>query len=198
MLNRCACQLTEQLCRRGVVEERKRPVFVYGFELLLSTLCSMLSVLVISLLVGVPYTSLCFYVAFMGLRFFVGGYHAPTYRLCFLTSNSVFLLVLGATWLVTRWPMEPVLWGLLVFSLAILFWLSPVKNPHHPISEATRRKNGRLARVWAGLLTLGLVVLVIAGGWEATRTVRASVILSMTAVAVMIIIPTIQERRCRE
>ncbi len=94
--------------------------------------------------------------------------------------------------------MEPVLWGLLVFSLAILFWLSPVSNPHHPISEATRRKNGRLALVRAGLLTLGLVVLVIAGGWEATRTVRASVILSMTAVAVMIIIPTIQERRCRE
>lgn len=198
MLNRCACLLTDKLCRRGVVEEQKRPVFIYGFELLMSTLSSMVSIFIFSLLLGEPYASLCFFVAFMGLRFFAGGYHAPTYRLCFITSNSIFLLVFGAAWLIDRWHMEPVLWGLLTFSLFILFWLSPVENPHHPISEATRRKNGRLARVWAGLLTAGLFLLAVAGEMEVTRPVRANLILSMTAVAVMIVIPTIQKRRCRE
>lgn len=198
MLNRCACLLTDKLCRRGVVEEQKRPVFIYGFELLMSTLSSMVSIFIFSLLLGEPYASLCFFVAFMGLRFFAGGYHAPTYRLCFITSNSIFLLVFGAAWLIDRWHMEPVLWGFLAFSLFILFWLSPVENPHHPISEATRRKNGRLARVWAGLLTAGLFLLAVAGEMEVTRPVRANLILSMTAVAVMIVIPTIQKRRCRE
>ena len=82
MLNRCACLLTDKLCRRGVVEEQKRPVFIYGFELLMSTLSSMVSIFIFSLLLGAPYASLCFFVAFMGLRFFAGGYHAPTYRLC--------------------------------------------------------------------------------------------------------------------
>lgn len=198
MLNRCACLLTDKLCRRGVVEEQKRPVFIYGFELLMSTLSSMVSIFIFSLLLGEPYASLCFFVAFMGLRFFAGGYHAPTYRLCFITSNSIFVLVFGAAWLIDRWHMEPVLWGFLAFSLFILFWLSPVENPHHPISEATRRKNGRLARVWAGLLTAGLFLLAVAGEMEVTRPVRANLILSMTAVAVMIVIPTIQKRRCRE
>lgn len=198
MLNRCACLLTDKLCRRGVVEEQKRLVFIYGFELLMSTLSSMVSIFIFSLLLGAPYASLCFFVAFMGLRFFAGGYHAPTYRLCFITSNSIFLLVFGAAWLIDRWHMEPVLWGFLAFSLFILFWLSPVENPHHPISEATRRKNGRLARVWAGLLTAGLFLLAVAGEMEVTRPVRANLILSMTAVAVMIVIPTIQKRRCRE
>lgn len=198
MLNRCACLLTDKLCRRGVVEEQKRPVFIYGFELLMSTLSSMVSIFIFSLLLGEPYASLCFFFAFMGLRFFAGGYHAPTYRLCFITSNSIFLLVFGAAWLIDRWHMEPVLWGFLAFSLFILFWLSPVENPHHPISEATRRKNGRLARVWAGLLTAGLFLLAVAGEMEVTRPVRANLILSMTAVAVMIVIPTIQKRRCRE
>lgn len=198
MLNRCACLLTDKLCRRGVVEEQKRPVFIYGFELLMSTLSSMVSIFIFSLLLRAPYASLCFFVAFMGLRFFAGGYHAPTYRLCFITSNSIFVLVFGAAWLIDRWHMEPVLWGFLAFSLFILFWLSPVENPHHPISEATRRKNGRMARVWASLLTAGVLLLAVAGEMEVTRPVRANLILSMTAVAVMIVIPTIQKRRCRE
>ena len=90
MLNRCACLLTDKLCRRGVVEEQKRPVFIYGFELLMSTLSSMVSIFIFSLLLGAPYASLCFFIAFMGLRFFAGGYHAPTYRLCFITSNSIW------------------------------------------------------------------------------------------------------------
>lgn len=49
MLHSCAEYLTHTLYRHCPLSEEKRPVFVYGFELSLSTLSSILSIILLSI-----------------------------------------------------------------------------------------------------------------------------------------------------
>lgn len=50
MLHSCAEYLTHTLYRHCPLSEEKRPVFVYGFELSLSTLSSILSIILLSMI----------------------------------------------------------------------------------------------------------------------------------------------------
>ena len=60
MLHSCAEYLTHTLYRHCPLSEEKRPVFVYGFELSLSTLSSILSIIFLC----------CFYISFSSCAFF--------------------------------------------------------------------------------------------------------------------------------
>lgn len=51
MLHSCAEYLTHTLYRHCPLSEEKRPVFVYGFELSLSTLSSILSIILLSIII---------------------------------------------------------------------------------------------------------------------------------------------------
>lgn len=53
MLHSCAEYLTHTLYRHCPLSEEKRPVFVYGFELSLSTLSSILSIILLSIILSI-------------------------------------------------------------------------------------------------------------------------------------------------
>ena len=89
MLHSCAEYLTHTLYRHCPLSEEKRPVFVYGFELSLSTLSSILSIILLSIIFKNVYFSLLFLYIFFFLRLFSGGYHAPTYSRCFILTNAI-------------------------------------------------------------------------------------------------------------
>lgn len=93
MLHSCAEYLTHTLYRHCPLSEEKRPVFVYGFELSLSTLSSILSIILLSIIFKNVYFSLLFLYIFFFLRLFSGGYHAPTYSRCFILTNAIFVFV---------------------------------------------------------------------------------------------------------
>ena len=57
MLHSCAEYLTHTLYRHCPLSEEKRPVFVYGFELSLSTLSSILSIILLSIIFKNVYSS---------------------------------------------------------------------------------------------------------------------------------------------
>lgn len=94
LLNAWATNLADFVMLKAKVPLQRRSVFVYGCELMLSTCASILSIIVISILVRAPYSSITFLFVFMGIRFFSGGLHAATYLRCFILTNTVYLLTL--------------------------------------------------------------------------------------------------------
>ena len=88
MLNACATALTDRLLCRFPMAQGHRAVYVYGFEITLSSLAVMFSVFTLSCLCGAVYTSITFSLIFVSIRLFSGGYHAKTYGCCFILSND--------------------------------------------------------------------------------------------------------------
>lgn len=191
MLHNCALRLTENLYRHCSLEPHKRPIFVYGFELIMSTSIAMASIIFISALLNNVYSSIIFLLIFFFLRLFCGGYHAPTYARCFLLTNSVYIAVYISSLLITRWNLLFLPSILSLFSGIVIFYLAPIRNKNHPLSDNAFHKNQKIARF---LVVVETFILVILSLLNVSTSYLSIPVVSLMAVAVLMIVPKIQER----
>ena len=195
MLYECATKLTDSLCRRYPLEKSRRSVFVYGFELLISTSLGVLSVMLFSVLLASLASAITFLFVFMALRSFSGGLHAKTYARCFILTNFTFFSVLGISTLISTLSLLPaqLLCSFFVaMSVLVIFLLAPVRNKHHHLSEIRYVCNKKISRSLAVLIgAVTLLFLLIAPLSQITQVAAVT----MAAVAVMMIIPILNERR---
>ena len=186
MLHSCAEYLTHTLYRHCSLSEEKRPVFVYGFELSLSTLSSILSIILLSIIFKNVYSSLLFLYIFFFLRLFSGGYHAPTYSRCFILTNAIFVFVYLLS--------EVLLIPFAILSCISIFLLSPIRSTKHPLSERLYAQNKKTARIIVSIDFLLFLILYITG--MPTRYL-ATWALSLSAVAIMMVITLFEKNSTR-
>lgn len=195
MLHKLAETLTDKLYQSCKLEEAKKPIYVYGFELTLSTASSMVSILIISACLSIFSSGVLFLVSFCSLRLFSGGYHAKTYGRCFILTNGVYLATIGCVFLVEKLLQHTALSflgaALLIFSVITILTFAPMKNKHHPLSPKRYMRNRKIAD------TLSVVCLIAAAIVFGFGKEHDFIIISFTlaAVAVMMIISKLQERR---
>ena len=162
MLQRCASQLVGFLYGKSELDQSKKAIYQYGTELTISTAAAVASILLLATLLGNLLWGVIFLVVFISFRLPGGGYHASTYRNCFILTNSVFLasFILSLILLSTPNVIRNVL---LLISCFAIWMLAPIPNPHHPVSERTLRKNKIIVRgmvvVDSLLMFLGELVL---------------------------------------
>ena len=192
MLSFCASYLADILLQKCSLDSSRKAVYVYGLELLISTLTSALSILIFSVLFSELRDGIILLLVFVGLRLFCGGYHAETYGRCFLSSNITFLAVLFFTIIISHTQNFAFIIVPTIFANFIILRFSPVHNPRHPLSNKAFQKNKRMGR-----LLLILIDLAVATGYFLDSSIWISSVISLsgTAVAVLILIPVLRERR---
>ncbi len=196
MLNRVSESLTDILFRHYNIEASKRPIYVYGFELLISTSASAISILLLSAIFDFFPVAIVFLAVFMPLRSFVGGYHAETYGRCFVLTNIIYILVVCIAYSISLCK-YPVVFAIIitllsVASATVIFVLAPVKNANHPLSDSRYQHNKKRARY---LTLLFLIILAVLFCFQANQLYTSIVSVTITAVAVMMIVPKIKGRR---
>lgn len=80
------------LAENGIIQEEDIDKCRYGLEVFLSSVLEMLSVLIISIFVENFMETLFFFVAFVPLRIYAGGYHAETRLRCYVILLVVYAL----------------------------------------------------------------------------------------------------------
>lgn len=192
MLNKCADFCVELLEKHYPVADDDRPVYVYGFELLFSTLFSLSTVTVISLLFGHAAYALFFVLFFFLLRLFCGGYHASTYVKCFIITNLTFLSTIVYTEIVLRLKLT-IMMPFLFFFAAVVIWIfAPVRNKNHPCSEKTYRKNKRISKALAAIYLAAYICLFFFAG---SKHIIVNSAWSFISVSIMIIIERLKQTR---
>lgn len=195
MLHQTAEKLTDKLYQACKLDEAKRPIYVYGIELTLSTASSIASILIISAFLSMFSSAVIFLFFFCSLRLVSGGYHAKTYGRCFILTNGVYFSTVGCVFLAERvlphtaLPLVGAV--LLLFSVITIFVLAPVKNEHHPLSPKRYIRNRRLACILSVTFLLSAVIALRFG----KEHYFVLISFTLAAVAVMMIIPKLQERR---
>ena len=154
----------------------------------------MCSIMLLSLLFGDPASAFLFLGVFFFLRLFAGGYHAPTYARCFLLTNSVYLAVIGTSYWLERFQTYNLLPAITVVSYIVVLVLSPIRNKNHPLSEKTYGKNRKIAIV---LVTIESSIFIFFSFWEFFLPYMTVSTMSLTAVAVMMLI-TLKGRRVKQ
>lgn len=191
MLHCIASSIAEEIMKRANVPKTQRAVFVYGCELLLSTCASAFSVIVLSILMNAVYSSFAFLFVFMGIRLFSGGYHAKTYLHCFLLTNLIYMATFLASRIISKYIGNVGDITLVCAAAGIIIVLAPIRHKKHPLSAEAYRKNTYIARIITVVITSGSVFLLAVKGSD---SVLSMIVVTLTAVAVMMIIPKISEQ----
>ncbi len=192
MLEKAAIALTEFMYKKGAISPSNRPTFIYGFQLALSTLCSSLSILAISIFWGKPLSALMFFIVFFWIRLFSGGFHANTYLSCFFLTNVIYLLVVLVSELLFRFSSIPLLVSAQTLSGLIVLSFGPIRHKNHPLSETVYMRNQKVSRWLVVVFEMLFPCLSFLTGSLIWMSLFSA---SLMAVAILMIIPKLQERR---
>ena len=157
MLHKLAEDISFYLITNRIINIEDRDMYIYGLELLISTLFTSISILILGLSIGewiaaIEYLSVCFF-----LKSYTGGYHAKYYYECYIYSILLFisLIIIKNVTLLNYQPIIGLF--LLIFSTIIVFKFAPVENKNNPKTKYEIATNKKISR--KRILLLSIIIL---------------------------------------
>lgn len=161
------------LLKYQVISKEEEEIYIYGFELLFTTVVSVLSMLGISLAAGCFYEGCLFMLAFFVMRVFAGGYHADTHWGCFLITNMAFVIGLSCSILLSRIPRG--IGGVVLFLSSWYIWKkAPMTHPNQPLTEVKRIRNQKNIQISICLIILAAALLLFFDSGRGAASLEAS------------------------
>ena len=77
----------------GTIKNKEKDIYIYGLELIISSIINLLICLILSILFGCFVNGLIFFISFSSLRRFTGGFHSKSFLRC----NIIFGLIVVMT-----------------------------------------------------------------------------------------------------
>ncbi len=148
--------LADLMLKENIIQREDKPIYILGIKEIFSQICSGLGILIIGLTLGMVWQVVLFTVAYMTLRVYAGGYHAPTQFRCYILS---FMMVVAALLLID-WISLPDYVTMICITIVggCIFVLSPSEHVNKPLTEGERktykRKVGQRIGVWIGISLL--------------------------------------------
>lgn len=131
--------------KENIIAKSCEEAYVYGVQLLLSTILNVLCITAISCLAQQPFAWIPFLIGFVPLRITAGGFHAKTPLRCSITFCGSYLVCMG---LLQMMPDNSLFISILanstVATLAVYFW-SPVPASNKPLSSEEKKRNRSLS-----------------------------------------------------
>lgn len=149
MLHKYALKMTDALSCYTTVSDNDKSIYVYGFELLLSTLLSTISIFAISLAYKNIFFFVFFILFFYSLRLFCGGFHAKTYLRCFILTNLIFVSTIILSKIVILLSLKKMMPLLVFLGFCVIFYYAPIENGNHPYSKVKYQKFKITSRILA-------------------------------------------------
>ena len=194
MIHLISENLTKFIYNNIQIENDMRDVYKYGIEVTISSTLNIILIILASTIILDITFGIIFLIVFVLLRSFSGGYHANTYFKCNLVFVITFLSVYGVNEIIINFLDLQNIFALLgtvgLLSLIIVVVFSPVKNKHKLITANQAKK----CRIKAVIVYFFLSVIALIVICSDNIEYGAFIIITLTAVAVMILIEIIKRR----
>lgn len=148
--------ITDFLLLRKIIRNEDKEIYIYGIQLLISSIINALICLIESLLLGDLIGGLVFFLTFSSLRKFTGGFHSKSYLLC----NVIFSIIAAVALTVNKFIyyifMEiPVIALVMLFTILCITLFAPVYNENKKLTNNERNKF-RIISILIYLVHMGL------------------------------------------
>lgn len=183
MLHKLSCILTKFLLDRVDGDTCEEEIYIYGFELIISTIVGLASIMTISWVLADANSGLIFIILFVPLRIFTGGYHANTYSRCFVISNLAYLSVLFIKICLASFVPCTVWLCVLGMVSCYIVIKAPLINHAQPISEYKQKRSKYIVKY---ILVVDIVF--VLGFAFRNKEILSMTVLSICLVAVFMLI----------
>jgi len=184
MLQRASDWIVEQLIGKKVVDRKRKPVYRYGCELFLSTACGILCILLLGSAAGRALQALVFILSFVPIRTVANGYHAASYRNCFLLTNTIAFTCMAVAWALSLYVPLWAIWCFFALFQALIWVRGPFRSRKNPLREELIERN-RMYMHRVQLLEIASAVVLSGAG---PRELLCTLMTATGAVALMICI----------
>lgn len=135
MISNLSKKVVKKLIASGNISSSERELYEYGIFILMSNILYIVVTAILGLAFGLFYQSLLFFIVFMVIRQYAGGYHASTElrceiftTLCILASIIIMRLISGNLSFV-------VVLGLTTFLSILIFVFAPIDTDEKTLDE---------------------------------------------------------------
>ena len=142
-------KLVRLFCEQKVIDEAKTDAYVYGYELLISSIVSILLVILIAAVCGDVRYSLSFLIGFIPQRIYIGGYHATSHTKCYLAFSGLALICILLSKAIAANHLFRILTTAALLGISII--LSPIEAKNKPLSEKKRSSYKMVASVLSSI-----------------------------------------------
>lgn len=108
--------ITNFLASKKVINENESDIYIYGYETFFSGVIDLIITLILGILFRRLITAIVFFVMFVSVRMYTGGYHADSYLKCKMIFIGIIISVLGVTYI--KFPLY------IVFLIIALFLIT--------------------------------------------------------------------------
>lgn len=130
--------IADTLLQSGILRDDNVDACRYGLDIFVSSVLEIISILVISVFVGNFVETLLFFLAFVPLRIYAGGYHADTKLKCYFVSIGVYAAFTVAIYSLPQTLYITVNMLMSMFSVVIVFAAAPVVHRNKTVNEIER------------------------------------------------------------
>ena len=125
----------------NIIELHAVKVYVYGFEILISSTISVLLIVLLSVAMGTSYAWVIFLLGFIPERVTAGGYHAATPLRCHIIFSFVFFVLLFISSVFSF----PSCFAMLtsICELILVWKFSPIEAANKPLNKLKKQNNRR-------------------------------------------------------
>lgn len=183
MFHNLAVDIAFLLIKNKIVDIQQRDIYVYGLEVILLNGSLLIVFLITSLLCGEMINFLAYFVFFLPLRLFSGGYHAEKSESCFVLSTIMYGISIAVT---KFFPLLYMNWKWItagVISVVVILVLSPMVNENNPLTKAQQKRNRIIVCV---LLAVDLVVFILNCNFNWRIASNELVFISMNALLLIL------------
>ena len=131
------------------LHEAKADAYVYGYELLISSVVSVLLVILVSAVCGDVRYSLSFLIGFIPQRIYIGGYHATSHTRCYLAFTGLALICILLSKVIAANHLFRILTTAALMGIAIFF--SPIEATNKPLGKKKRLSYKMVASVLSSI-----------------------------------------------
>ncbi|MBE6845650.1 MAG: hypothetical protein E7508_08090 [Ruminococcus sp.] len=191
MIERLAEKITRFIYRNTTNDSEMFEVYKYGVEITISSFLNISLILLCSLVISDILAGIAFLISFIILRSFTGGYHAKTYFMCNGLFVLTFLIVYAINCLLNMLSLPfRVLEMLVLLNCMPIILFAPIENKQKRLDEQ-KKKNLRIKAV----ITFIIISVAALALCFFNNKYGTLVIITTSAVSVMIVIEILRKRR---
>ncbi|MBQ1992193.1 MAG: accessory gene regulator B family protein [Clostridia bacterium] len=174
-------KIIEFFIENNMIKAEDKELYQYALSITISALIHIFTLVVLGIIFGLLVESIVFYLCFIAIRKFAGGYHAKTAGGCYLFSvllSVLLLITFKLSVLNISYIIAVTVFTVSFISLVCIWVMSPLDTENNPLSEKEKNIYGKVAKVISLLIFIVFSILLLLNQYNIALSMSFGIFMS--------------------
>ncbi|MEE1281231.1 MAG: accessory gene regulator B family protein [Acutalibacteraceae bacterium] len=175
-------KIIEFFVSNNIIKNEDKELYKYALSITISAVIHILTIIVLGITFSLVVESIVFYMCFIAIRKFAGGYHSKTAGRCYFLSVllSVMLLIVLKLLICNMSSVINIITITVSLISVVCIWImSPLDTENNPLSDKEKVVYRRVARIISLLVFMMFIVFLILGKYNIALSVGLGIFMSV-------------------